>query len=126
MSVPTYLPVLPYDDVRVCCVLCSGVVSGKVCKGAKCVLFRVSRAYAVLPAPSCRHGLYVFGRFWIVCRYAGQNAYVFCVNFAASICTPPLMPFYHSDVFLSSFCFPLLCNNRAILSKVADLLGFLI
>ena len=32
MSVPTYLPVLPYDALRVCCVLCSCVVSGKSVK----------------------------------------------------------------------------------------------
>ena len=85
------------------------------------------------PAPVCSPlplssymACYVFGRFWSVGRYAGQNAYVFCVNFAASFCTPFQMPSYHSAVFLSSFCFPRLCNNRARLSKVADLLEFLI
>ena len=41
------------------CVSCvvSGVVSVKVCKGAKCGLFRVPRVYVVLPAPIVIYGM---------------------------------------------------------------------
>ena len=110
------------------CVSC--VVSGrcfeKIRKGAKCVLFRVV-SVCMFPLPlSSYMTCYAFVRFCVVGRYTGQKASGFCVNCAASFCTLSLMPFYHSTVFLSSFCFPLLCNNRAILSKVADLLAFLI
>ena len=57
VSVSSLLSTLPYDDVRVFLVLCPGVVSVKVCKGATCGLFRVSRAYAVRPDPACLYGV---------------------------------------------------------------------